>query len=796
MKQLLMVICLGFFTTTLIAQQTISGKIVDDNNNPIKAATVLLLQWNDSSLLHSAITNARGEYHFNEVKKGKYVLNASSSSFSKTIAAIELADTMVMVAPVKLRRLLNTLGDVTIIAKKPFLEQKADKLVVNVENSATAAGSNALEILKKVPGVLIRNDKVSVAGKSNVMIMVDGRSSQYTDINQVLKDISAANISKIELVSNPGARYDAAGGAVINVILKKNANLGTNGSITLSARQGLYNNRKEGFDRNFYQYSPTMNLNHRKGKVNVFGSYSFNHRNWFEYNELNRVIAPNRYFQENLFYYQVNSHNYRAGMDFYMDKKNTFGLLVRGFNRDGGSDMTNNTLQFNTNTNQQESSFKTLNNIQLNRNNTSANANWKHQFDSTGKELNVDLDYSRFSINNNSLITINAGSPQKTINNQLVDNPVQLAVAKVDYVHPFAKGLKLETGFKSSFASIDNYLSYSREKVMDTSRSTDFIYKENINAAYASLGKTWSKWQLVAGIRAEQTIATGNLKNAEVLNRNYWQFFPSAFITRNINAHFSAVLQYSRRIDRPSYQQQNPFVLVLDSLTFTRGNPLLKPQLTNAFKFSFQYDNQPFFAVSYNHTDDVIFNDAPKQEGNITFTTPENLASFENLAFELNFPINIGKKISGFAGNQAILNHYMAEYLGGKYDKRAWNWMAYWQVDYKPHPTWTIEASGYYTTQFLTEFFTIGGQGSLGIAIQKSIWEKRGKFTLNFNDVFFSEKTSGNVLYQNIDVTFRQWEESRNVRLSFTWSFGNQILKAERSRKTAAEDEKGRVKIK
>ncbi len=796
MKQLLIAICLMNCIITVNAQQKISGKILDDNNNPVKAATVLLLHFNDSSLLQSAITNALGEYNFNEIKKGTYLLNASGASFAKQITAIEVSDTIVKVTDIKLKRSINTLAEVTIIAKKPFLEQRADKLVVNVENSATAAGSNALEILKKVPGVLIRNDKVSIAGKSSVMIMIDGRSSQYTDINLVLKDVSAANISKIEVITNPGARYDAAGGSVINVILKKNANLGTNGSFTLSAGQGLYNNNKEGFNRNFYRYSPGITLNHRKGKVNLFGNYGYNHRNWFEYNEFDRIIEHSRYFQENLFYYKVKSHNYRVGADFYIDKKNTIGFLIRGFNRDGGSDMTNNTIEYNTGNNEQISSFKTLNNIQLKRNNRSANINWKHQFDSTGRELNVDIDYSKFNINNNSLITNKAGSIQKNIYNQLVDNPVQFAVAKADYSHPFAKELKLEMGLKSSFASIDNFLTYSQSGIVDTARSTAFLYKENIKAAYASLSKKLNKWQLVAGLRTEQTIATGKLKNNEVLNRNYWQFFPSVFVTRKVNDHFAAVAQYSRRVDRPSYQQQNPFILVLDSLTYTKGNPMLRPQMTDAFKIAATYDNQPFFAVSYNKTTDVIFENAPKQEDNKTYTTPENLAQFQNLAIELNFPINFGKKISGFGGNQAILNHYKADYLGSKYDKKAWNWIAYWQVEYKPAPTWSMEVSGYYTTRFLNEFFTIGKQGSLGVAIQKTFWDKKGKLTLNFNDVLFSEKTTGNVLYQNINVKFRQWEESRNVRLSFSWSFGNQSLKAERSRKTAAEDEKNRVKLK
>lgn len=796
MKQLLLALYLMSCLIIAKAQQSISGKIIAESNNPIKAATVLLLQLNDSSLLQAAITNAQGEYRFNGVKQGKYVLNAGSAGFIKQNILIQVGNEMIIVDDIKLAPFINTLSEVTVTAKKPFLEQKADKLVVNIENSATAAGANALEILKKVPGIIIRNDKVSIAGKSSVMIMIDGRTSQYTDINQILKDVSAANISKIEVITNPGARYDAAGGSVINIILKKNVNLGTNGSILLSAGQGLYNNTKEGIDRNFYRYSPGITLNHRKGKINLFGNYSYNHRNWFEYNQFDRIIEPNRYFQKNLFYYQVKSHNYRAGVDFFIDKKNTLGVLFRGFSRDGGSDMTNNTQQFSTSSNQQISTFKTLNDIQLKRNNRSANINWKHQFDSAGRELNIDLDNSRFTIYNNSLITNNAGSPQNTVYNQLVNNPVQFAVAKADYSHPFAKELKLEVGIKSSYASIDNYLTYSQNGITNTVISTEFLYRENINAAYASVIKKYRKWQAVAGLRTEQTIAGGKLKNNKVLNRNYWQLFPSIFITRNINAHFAAVAQYSRRVDRPSYQQQNPFILVLDSLTYTKGNPLLKPQLTDAYKFSATYDNQPFFSISYNRTTDVIFDNAPRQEDNKTYTMPENLAQFQNLAIELNFPVKFGKKISGFAGNQAILNHYKADYLGAKYDQKAWNWIAYWQVAYKPLPTWSMEVSGYYTTKFLNEFFTIGSQGSLGIAIQKTIWGNKGKLTLNFNDVLFSEKTTGNVVYQDINVRFKQWEESRNVRLSFSWSFGNQLLKAERIRKTAAEDEKSRVKIK
>jgi len=795
-KLILTLLTLLSFSFSIKAQNNIKGTVTDEKQKPVKAATVLLLTGTDSSLQTSVLTNEKGEYFFADIPAGNYLISTSIFGYKKTYTTVTLAGAEIAVKNILLKNESVLLNEVVVVATKPFLEQRADKLVVNVENSATSAGSNALEVLKKVPGVIIRNDKVSIAGKSNVMIMIDGRSSQYTDINQVLKDIAAANISKIELITNPGAKYDAAGGSIINVILKKNARVGTNGSIALSAGMGLYNKKKEGVDKDFFRYSPSINLNHREGKMNVFGSYSYNHRNWFEYNEFDRIIQPERYFQKNLFYYKVNSHNYRLGMDVYADSNNTFGILFSGFNRDGGSDMTNNTEQFVSSSNQLINTFQTLNNIKLKRNNYAVNFNWKHTFDSLGKEINVDADYSRFSINNNSNITNDARGANKSLSNQLVDNPVKFGVLKIDYTHPINVNTKLELGAKSSYATIDNFLSFTQNGIRDNGRSTEFLYTENINAAYINYNQKYGKWLFTGGLRTEQTVANGKSVGTEVLNRNYWQVFPSAFITRNFNTHFAAVAQYSKRVDRPSYQQQNPFVLFLDSLTFSRGNPTLKPQITDAYKFSVTYDKQPFFAVSYNKTNDVIFNDAPKQEGNKTFTTPENLAQFNNLAFELNFPIQFGKKISGFAGNQAILNHYTANYLGGKYDGKKWNWLAYWEVGYKPASTWNIEVSGYYISSFLTEFFTIKSQGSLNFAIQKSVLDKRGKFTLNFNDVLFTEKTRGSVLYQDINVKFRMREDTRNVRLSFTLSFGNQKLNAARSRKTASDAEAGRVKTK
>jgi hypothetical protein len=192
----------------------------------------------------------------------------------------------------------------------------------------------------------------------------------------------------------------------------------------------------------------------------------------------------------------------------------------------------------------------------------------------------------------------------------------------------------------------------------------------------------------------------------------------------------------------------------------------------------------------------VIFNAAPKQDGNQTYVTPENLGTYDNITFELNFPLNFGKKMSGYGGNHLIYNHYKADYLGGVYDHAKWNWQAYWQVAYKPIPNWNIEISGFYSTKFLQEFVTVNPLGSLNLAIQKSFWEKKGKLTLNFNDLLFSEKSTAMINYQYINIIVKNKYESRNVRLSFSYSFGNQKLKASRSRESASDAESNRVKSK
>jgi hypothetical protein len=783
-----------FISFNAFAQFTVTGKISDDKNKPAEGASVLIYKKADSALVKSSLTSKAGEYVFEKIESGEYFIQISLVSHASITVNVSVLDKDVKVAEQKLKGDGGMLTGVTVTAKKPFLEQRADKLVVNVENSATAAGGTALEVLQKVPGILVRSEGISIAGKSSVAIYIDGRPSQYNDVMQLLRDMPSSNIEKIEVIANPGAKYDAAGGSIINVVLKKNANLGTNGNVQLATGIGLYSQKKDTVDRNFWRLVPSFSINHRKGKINLYGSYSNFNRTDFEYNIFVRNIDTSVFTQTNYSPNYYHGHNYRAGIDFYVDKKNTFGFLYRGFYRTGGGDATNSTDQTKKGTGNLLSNFQTATKRRFTNISNAVNFNWKHSFDSTGKELNVDLDYSNFALNSSGAITNTVRNGTATKNNQVVKNPVNFAVLKIDYVHPFNEKTKIEAGLKNTFATINNKLTFDRPIATTVDRQNDFKYTENINAAYVNIKRNSGKWDMTAGLRAEQTVAKGKDGSKVLLDRNYWQLFPSVFVSRKITEKISIVGQYARRVNRPSFQQQNPFVFLLDSLTYTRGNPLIRPEIANQTELSVTYESQPFFTASYNTTKDVIFENAPQQDGNITYAQPENLASAKNINLQVNLPIPLGKKFEGFVANIFSFNEYNAKYLDLVYKTKRWNYTLYSQLSYKPIPTLTIEASGFYSTKQLNEFIVLKPFGSLNFGISKTFWEKKGRLSLNVNDVFYSQKIPGEIVYSYIDIRFYQRFESRNLRLTFSYSFGNQKLKASRERKSASDAENNRVK--
>lgn len=801
MKRPLLLFALLFSAFTLFSQATISGKITDDKGQPLSYASIALVTARDSQMIKGALTDSLGVFSIADARAGTYRVLATLIGFENRFTDVFtiLPDSKNVSVDITLQAADNLLGEALVVAKRPLFEQKADRLIMNVSDSPVASGGSALEMLQKIPGVLVVQDRVTLAGSSSVQIWIDGKPSQYADMNAVLRDMPGDQIDRIELITQPGAKYDAAGGSIINIILKRNANLGFSGTVALTAGGSVYDQTEAGTDDRFYhRLNPSLSLNYRKNRWNLFGSYSFLNRTSFSVIRVERFIGAETYMQRNYDPSEWNIHNYRFGADFFATSKTTVGVLLRGFNRSGESRSLNVTDVFDQSQTQQIGSFTTQNNTQSDRSNFLGNINLKHEFNATtGHTLNVDFDYSEYDISNISYLNIFQNEPNspESRSEQNLRQPIHIYVGQVDYTLPLDSTFKVETGAKASFATIDNDLNYLRGSTIDPLQSNDFLYKENINAGYINLSKKLARFDLIAGLRAEQTIVTGETNSDRVLDRNYLQWFPSASALYHVDKHFALQSSYSRRVNRPGFQQQNPFAFFIDSLTFQQGNPQLRPEIGNNMQLAVTYDNQPFIRVSYGKTSDVIIENAPRLEGTRTFTTSANLAQYERWAFELNFPLKYKNIIDGFGGNQFILNSYDAEYLDTRYTRKKWNWLAYWQVNVSLPADFKLELGGWYMTKFLEEFFDIRSMGGLNFGVSKTFWDKRGRVSLSFNDILYTQNSNIRVDYSDILVNFSQRNDSRNARLTFSYRFGNTELKGARRRSTGSDDETSRVKV-
>ncbi|NJN35344.1 MAG: TonB-dependent receptor [Saprospiraceae bacterium] len=798
-KQALLFIAL-IYSSTIFSQVTIQGRIADEKQQPVPFASVALIAAKDSHLIKGALTDESGVYAIPSVSAGSFRILTTTLGFEKNYSPVfDLsAENKNATIDVTLKVASQMLDAAVVTATRPLFEQKADKLVMNVANSPVAAGGTVMEILTKIPGVIVMNEQVRLSNNQTPQIWIDGKPSQYADVNAALRDMPGDQVDRIEVITQPGAKFDAAGGPILNIILKRDAELGFTGTASMTIGGSRYDQSEVNQGTlNYYRLVPSLNLNYRGGGWNVFGSYSFANRRSFNAINVSRFIGDEVYKQDNYTGFGVNFHNYRLGADYFVSKKTTVGVILRGWSRDATNEGSNLTDVFNKDETQLLQSFFTNSDLESDRLSYATNANLKHEFNpKTGHALNFDVDYSHFDTRDitNYLIFKNEPNSVRSPSQQNLVQPIDIWVGKIDYTLPIDSTFKIETGAKSSFAAIDNDLKFYRGVELQPNQSNDFLYKENINAGYVNVSKTIGKVELNGGLRAEQTVVKGTSMTKSVLDRNYLQWFPSASALYRLNKNMGIQASYSKRVNRPSFQQQNPFAFFIDSLTFQQGNPSLLPEITHTAQIAVVYDNQPFVSIARTRTNDVIIENAPRLEGTKTFTQAANLANFDNWTFQLNFPIKYKKIIEGFGGNQLIYNALDVPYLGSNFKQSKWHWLGYVGITANLPLDMKLEVNGFYLTQFLDEFFLIDNVRGLNLGLSKTFAEKRGRVSLNFSDIFYSQRPTASIDYQNIRVNFAQRFDSRNLRLTFSYQFGNTKVKS-RKRNTASETETSRIKI-
>jgi iron complex outermembrane receptor protein len=804
MRQLILLFITSLFATVTNAQVT--GTAKDDKGAAITGATISLVKAKDSATVKLAVTNAGGVYNFATVANGKYLVKASFVGHVPAYSApFEVNSAAVNVPALTLNKLSASMKAVVVTAQKPIVEVKADKMIVNVEGTINAVGSDAMELLRKSPGVLVdKDDNLSLSGKNGVQVYIDGKPTPLsgTDLSSYLRSLNSAQIEAIEIIANPGAKYEAAGNAgIINIRLKKNKSFGTNGSVNAGWNIGTY-----------AKYNTGINLNYRNKNVNIFGNYGYSEGINENNISIYRTVGDSLFNQKSVIDMTNKAHNFKAGLDYFIDKKNTIGVIVNGTLSDPSINNKSTTPISYIPTGTVSKILVADNSSVLKRNNINFNLNYSY-IGKGGRNLTVNADHGSYDINNNQYqpnfyYDPNGAKMNSVIYRMIAPTDIHINSVKADWEQPFAKGT-LGVGGKAAFVKTDN--DFQRYNVLpagdelDKDRSNRFTYKENISAAYVNYNRALKGMTIQAGVRMENTTsegvsdgqkqgASGYEPYTSSFKRSYTDFFPSAAITFNKNPMNQYSITYSRRIDRPNYQDLNPFEFKLDEYTFQKGNINLRPQYTNSIGITNTYKYKLTTTLNYSHVKDLFTQVFDTAEVSKAFISKRNLATQDVVSLNISYPYRY-KAYSMFANVNSFYTSYHADFgEGRKIDVNAVGVSVYVQNSIKFAKTWTAELTGFYNAPTVYQgTIKANSLWSLDAGLQKQVLKGKGTIKGSVSDVLHTLKFRGVSEFAGQRSEIGSNWESRQAKLSFVYRFGSNQVKAARQRTTGADDEMKRV---
>jgi hypothetical protein len=779
----------SMFSCALFAQSgNITGQILNQDGKAADFVNVLLLKASDSTLVKMELSEENGSYEFRSLDEGDYLIKITGIGYGDYFtSSFSLANKERKVMPVITMEVMATVLDaIEVVARKPLLEQQAGKLIVNVDQSITGQGGSVTDLLKKVPGLVVVNDRVSMAGRNGVTILIDGRPTKYMDIQSVLNEMPADNIAKIEVITQPGAAYDAEGtGGIINIILKKNALYGTNGSVTAGFGYG-----------ELAKYRIGTNLNHRSGPWNLTFATGYNNRTWIERLDLTRVLEDRTYIQNN--YEPGNPHSLylNMGADYDINASHRVGISLNSYRSVNDRTSENSTVILSNEGNELDK-FTTRNMQDRFWRSYTTDAFYRWQIDTSGQELNFDINLADYRREVTDML-MTTGENFEDRQNQTPAN-TRIYATQFDYKLPINDQMRFEAGAKLSATRLDNELLASirlnDEWVNDALLSNKFNYEEDIYAAYINLSYTKGEYDANVGLRYEDSQASGYSATLDsTINLNIAKFFPSVSLTTPFIGPLGTSISYSYRIERPGYFDLNPFISYLDPLTFSRGNPFLVPELTHTGQFSLTYEKQPFFNLSYDYTKNVLTEVIEQNdETGEAFQTDINLDKYIRYGGSLFFPLDfIAKPISGYGGFMLFYHDYQAEYLDAEYLQNQWTTNAFLQVNVSLPRDWKLEATGWIQGAGLDGIIRHETFYGLDAGIQKKFFDNKLRVQLSVDGIvqkFFE----GRVDYANLDFDLTSSWEAPVFNTRITYNFGNQSLKGREKRESSSDTERNRV---
>lgn len=809
LKKFLLLFLLSANSIHLFAQQgAIKGNIEGLTSGEQPVLNLLTLK--DSVLVKTTLLDTSGKFDFSQLKDGTYLLNITHIGYqpyySKPIEVNSLNRELTLPG-IQLSRQVNELETVKVSATRPFVQRKIDRVVVNPDALISNAGTTSLDVLEKAPGVLVDIDgNISMKGKSGVVVFIDNKPTYMTagDLAGYLRSLPSSSIETIELMTTPPAGYDAAGNAgIINIKLKKNTVKGLNGGVNLSYGQGKY-----------WRSNNSFNFNYRINKFNLFSNFSWNQNNNYQDLTINRYYykpdgAYNSGFSQNSYIKRKSTgQNARIGADYYLSKKSTLGAVLSGFINPAKSGIRNNAQVLDAN-NTPTALINAISESDRKWTNGSVNLNYSYKIDEKGKELTANADYISYRANQTQSLINSSFAPDGVLTDQsLLESTlpatIRIQTAKLDYIHPLEKIGKIELGVKSSFVNTDNTASFfDVEDGIATPNyefSNRFKYRENINAAYVNYSRDWDQLSLQLGMRLENTGVDGHqLGNPLIADssftRNYTGLFPTLYLSYRLDSAQKHQLGFSfgRRIDRPNYQDLNPFTYPIDRYTYYGGNPFLVPTYSYNLELSHTYKNKITTTLEYSIIKNLI-DETNEQKGTVYYSRPGNYGQQTVFGLTVNGSLQPYKWWTLQLYTEFKNVGFKSTLYGQTLDENRWYWYVGPTNQFTLTKNLSAELAGSYQTRILSGQFLTIPVWQVRTGLSQKVLKGDGTVRLNISDVFYTNQPGGDI--RNIANSKANWLsklDSRVFTISFAYRFNKgKTLNIRQS--GGSESEKGRVR--
>ncbi|MBL4675795.1 MAG: outer membrane beta-barrel protein [Mucilaginibacter sp.] len=800
-------VCINFcFAQTGIT--FIRGIVLTQSNQPADAATAILLHLPDSTIATSAFVDAKGAFQFTNIKPGKYVLLATMLGYKRAYTPeFELATgKTVSLTPLQLSPISTQLREVAVVARKAYVEVKPGKTVINPSASIIADGQSALDILRQSPGVRVdNNDAISVSGRQDALILIDGKATNLSgaDLAALLKSTQGSNIDRMEIITGGSPKYDAAAGGIVNIILKKGKNLGTNGTINLGAGYGRY-----------YKGNSGISFNSRTKYYNIFGNYNFiANKSYKNFNTIRGIDYNGLQSQYNTMYRSTSetfTNNFRLGTDFYIANGHTLGFLVSGNINNATFDKRNTLSILNQGT--LDSTLRANSALDRDIHTFTYNANYTGKLDSAGRTIAANVTYTRNSRSSDEYINNtfnNAGGSQyrdPLLLQNLSPTKVNIWSALLDYSNPLGKNSKFDAGLKFSTTKTDNNLIFgplvNNVYTIDATFSNHFVYTEKIAAGYINYSGKFGKTDINIGVRGEHTDSRGDSYREQlpddhrITPNNYFNLFPTLQIEYHQNDKNDYSLNFTRGIARPVYDKLNPFLSFIDVYTYQAGNAYLLPVYTNTISLMHTYNQQLNTKVYATFATGAAFpfyqqNDATK----VVINTDVNLGRMHTIGININTPIRFTNWWESNYEVDASYQRYIADAKYGDFDRSTSDvWITTTQT-FKLGSKLSAELYGFYETPTIYGINNFKSAYYANAGLSMPVLNKLGKLSLSVTDIFKTRRDRAYTTYQNLNRATVDWREYRIVSLSFSYRFGNTSVKGAARHSTGSEEEQKRIGV-